>query len=189
MADYRRCPPIICHRVRSSTRSGRARFFLPIPGVLSRAFDRIRYRWNAEFAKTSTKNSRADAPWTPGRVHRDCFVCGCAYRCTCTLACGLSAPDDTRKRIDQRSSRIRSRSADEIDGISRAKVPLGQEHRHPLSFFFSTNNQENRATTRVHQPRSNAHLRKRMDKSDHRPFDLFASGASNLLTLTCRVLL
>ena len=131
-ADYRRCRPIICHRAWSPTRSSRAVFFPPlpphIPGILSRAFDRIRYRWNAEFAKTSIENRRTVPMHTIPRRVQELFGARPHHlyttdRDTIENAWSAGSP------IDSLTKRT---------GIRKAKVPLVHENRRLPSPRFSS---------------------------------------------------
>lgn len=93
------------------------RFFFPplpphIPGILSRAFDRIRYRWNAEFAKTSIENTPdRGAPCRCTRFRAACRNCLVRDRTTYTQPIGTRSK--TRGRPDLQS--IRSRNGREFE--------------------------------------------------------------------------
>lgn len=137
-ADYL-SPRLIADKIRPSGFFSLPPLPLHMPGILSRAFDRIRYRWNAEFAKTSIENtSDRGAPCRCTRFRAACRNCLVRDRTTYTQP----SPIGTGKRVvgQQGFDRISSRFAREMDGNSKSEsaactssfLPVSS----PLPLFF-----------------------------------------------------
>lgn len=121
-ADYL-SPRLIADKIRPSGFFSLPPLPLHMPGILSRAFDRIRYRWNAEFAKTSIENtSDRGAP------------CRCTrFRAACRNCLVRDAPpihNRVRSGLENAWSASRGLTGSPVDslakwmGIRKAKVPL-----------------------------------------------------------------
>lgn len=139
-ADYL-SPRLIADKIRPSGFFSLPPLPLHMPGILSRAFDRIRYRWNAEFAKTSIENtSDRGAPCRCTRFRAACRNCLVRDRTTYTQP----SPIGTGKRVvgQQGFDRISSRFAREMDGNSKSESAACTSSFLPVSlplplFFLS----------------------------------------------------